>query len=124
MFKMCNPLAEIIKKAIRTGHSPKQKKKNASLILHLCTAHVFYSQFLICCFDIVHHPEQQNNSLRPLPETAIVMLRENRNLVHFGTTCHSFTNEAHVNYTVCVRSHMFCCRQRGNEETSMSRDWE
>lgn len=83
-------------------------------MLHLCTAHVFQPQFLMCCFDIVssfgfvHHPQQQNTP-RPLPETAIVVLRaEQKSSSFYVTACHIFTNEAHVNKTqLSVFSHIF-----------------
>ncbi len=67
------------------------------------------------CFDIVssfgfvHHPQQQNNTLRPLPETAIVVLRaEQKSSSFYVKACHIFTSEAHVNKTqLSVFSHIF-----------------
>lgn len=52
---------------------------------------------IVSSFGFVHHPQQQNNTPRPLPQTAIVVLREQKSGTFYVSACRSLTNEARVN---------------------------
>lgn len=73
---------------------------------------------VVSCFGLVHHPEQQNNTPRPHPDTSTAVLREQKSSTFYVTACHTFTNEACVN-----KAHLsvFSHKQRRNYETSVCR---